>query len=231
MNLFVAAGFGFQDLNRAACAAASTRTMLNLAAMRSAGGPGFRWQVTNSGTVRDAILAWERRHDTMAGGYGSDPHGWRNALNFYGWGRAALIAGARVYDDYSYPSFGGAMKAAVRAMILTGKPVGLLGWRGSHAQMVTGYYGLAGNPFVKDSTGRYTNAFSVAGFYLTDPLRSSVAVNKPISYTALRLTTTYRLRFQRYYETDSNYDDPYTPGYRVSKTEWYARFTLILPIR
>ena len=42
---------------------------------------------------------------------------------------------------------------------------------------------------------------------------------------------TYKWRFQRYYEKDSRYDDPYTPGYRVSKTEWYCRFVLILPIR
>ena len=61
--------------------------MLNLVAMRSVGGVGFRWTPTNSGAVRDSILAWERKHDTLPGGYGSDPHGWRNALNFYGWGR------------------------------------------------------------------------------------------------------------------------------------------------
>ena len=58
------------------------------------------------------------------------------------------------------------MKAAVRALVATGKPVGMLGWRGAHAQMITGYYGLVGNPFAKDATGRYTNAFSVGGFYL-----------------------------------------------------------------
>ena len=41
----------------------------------------------------------------------------------------------------------------------------------------------------------------------------------------------YRLRFQRYYETDSRLDDAYTPGFRVSKSEWYKRFVLVLPIR
>jgi len=231
MNTFVATGFRFQDPNMAACTAASARSMLNFVAMRSVGGEGFLWIPTNSSVVRDAILAWERKHDTMAGGDGSDPHGWRNALNYYGWGAGALIAGARVYDDFSYSSYSSAMKAAVRALVATGKPVGMLGWRGAHAQMITGYYGLVGNPFAKDATGRYTNTFTVGGFYLSDPLRRSSAVNRPISYTGLAHTLTYKWRFQRYYETDSKYDDPYTPGYRVSRTEWYSRFVLILPVR
>jgi hypothetical protein len=231
MNTFVATGFKFQDPNLSACTAASVRSMLNFVASRSVGGDGFLWIPTNSSAVRDRILAWERRNDTMAGGTGSDPHGWRNALNYYGWGAGALVAGSRVYDDFSYSSYSSAMKAAVRALVATGKPVGMLGWRGAHAQMITGYYGLVGNPFAQDATGKYTNTFTVGGFYLSDPLRRSNAVNRTISYTGLARTLTYKWRFQRYYETDSKYDDAYTPGYRVSKTEWYSRFVLILPVR
>ena len=48
--------------------------------------PGSIWQPTRSGSVRDRILAWERSHDTMTVGSGTDPHGWRNALNYFGWG-------------------------------------------------------------------------------------------------------------------------------------------------
>ena len=231
MNLFVTSGFRFQNPNWAACTATSVRTMLNFIASRSVGGVGFGWRPTTSAAVRDQILAWERTHDTMAGGNGSDPHGWRNALNFYGWGAGALLAGTRVYDDFAYGTFDGAMKATVRALVATGKPVGMLGWRGAHAQMVTGYFGLVGNPFARNVAGQYTNAFSVAGFYVTDPLRESVVVNRALSYTAMRVTTNYRLRFQRYYETDSRYDDPYTPGYRVSRNEWYYHFVVILPVR
>ena len=231
MNVFVRAGFRYQDPNWAACTAASVQSMLNFVAYTSAGGSGFRWRPTTSGAVRDAVLAWERKHDTLPGGRGSDPHGWRNALNFYGWGPATLLAGARVYDDFAYSSYAGAMKAAVRALLATRKPVGVLGRRGEHAQMITGYYGLIGNPFARDATGAYTNSFTVGGFYLSDPLRSSNAVNRAISYSNFARTLTLRWRFQRYYETDSRYDDPYTPGYRVSKTEWYSRFVVILPIR
>jgi hypothetical protein len=231
MNLFVASGFRHQDPNMSACTATSVRSMLNFIATRATGGEGFMWTPTVSGSMRDRILAWQRSHDTLVGGRGSDPHGWRNALNYYGWGAGALVAGARVYDDFAFRTFDLAMKVAVRAIILTGKPVGMLGWRGAHAQMITGYYGLVGDPFAKDPTGRYRNAFSVAGFYVTDPLRRSKVVNRAIRFTTLRDTTNYRIRFQRYYETDSRYDDPYTPGYRRSRDEWYRRFVMILPVR
>lgn len=231
MNLFLSSQFRFQDPSWAACTAASVRSMLNFVAVRSTGGAGFLWRPTNSAVVRNRILAWERSHDTMVGGYGSDPHGWRNALNYYGWGAGTLQAGSRVYEDVAYSSYAGAMRDAVRALAATGKPIGLVGWRGRHAQMITGYYGLVGDPFATDAAGRYLNTFSVAGFYMTDPLRASRFVNRKISYLALRRTMTYRFRFQRYYQTDSPYDDPYTPGYRVSRAEWYGRYVLVLPIR
>jgi len=231
MNLFLAAQFRFQDPNWAACTATSVRSMLNFIAVHRTGGPGFVWRPNNWGSTRDHILAWERAHDTMSGGYGSDPHGWRNAMNDFGWGSGAMRAGSRIYEDVAVGTYDGAMKTAVRALIATRKPVGLLGWRGKHAQMLTGYYGLAGNPFARDAFGHYTNAFTVAGFFITDPLRASLEVNQKISYKALRYTTNYRKRFQRYYQTDSLLDDPYTPGFRVSKDEWYGRYVLILPIR
>ena len=231
MNLYVAGQFRFQDPNWAACTATAVRSMLNFIADRSTGGAGFLWIPTNSGVVRNRILAWERSHDTMAGGYGSDPHGWRNALNYYGWGPASLLAGSRIYEDAAYGTYAGAMRATVRALVATGKPVGLVGWRGRHAQMITGYYGLVGDPFATDAAGRYLDTFSVAGFYMSDPLRASSFVNRRISYTALRYTKTYRFRFQRFYERDSRYDDRYTPGYRVSRDEWYGKYVLVLPIR
>ena len=231
LNLYRSAGFRYQDPNYAACTATAVMDMLNFIKLGDHGGPGFRWSVNLSARKRDAVLAWERRHDTMAGGRGTDPHGWRNALNYYGWGSSALDAGARVYDDFSYATYGSAMKAAVRAMISTGKPVAMLAWAGRHAVMITGYYGLSGNPFAKDVAGRYANTFSVGGFYLSDPLRSAGRRNERISYARLAKTSYASLRFRRYRETDSPYDDRYTPGWRTSRSEWYAKWVLILPVR
>ena len=184
MNLFVASVFRFQDPNWAACTATSARSMLNFIKASGSGGKGFIWRTSISAVLRDRILAWERSHDTMTGGFGSDPHGWRNALNYYGWGPAALNGGAKVYDDRSFASYDYAMKAAVRAIAATRKPVGLLGWRGAHAQMVTGYYGLVGDPFEKDALGKYTNHFTVGGFYLTDPLRTLRGREPPLLLVA-----------------------------------------------
>jgi hypothetical protein len=231
MNLYVARGFAFQDPNMAACTAAAARSMLNFIALRQTGGDGFAWSVTNWNSVRDRILAWERAHDTLPGGTGSDPHGWRNALNYFGWGEGALDAGYRVYDDRAYGTYENAVRDAIRQLVRTKKPVGLLAWRGGHAQMMTGYYGLHGNPFARDSTGKYLNAFTVTGFYITDPLRKSGIVNRGVRWSTLKSSIDYTIRFQRYYERDSTQDDPYTPGFIPARDEWYKKFVLILPFR
>lgn len=231
LDLFVADGFRFQDPNYNACTSTLAMDMLNMIALRRTGGPGFVWTVRLGGAARDSILEWERTHDTLAGGNGSDPHGWRNALNYYGWGTAYMTTSNRVYEDYAYTSYERAIKAAVRAMIRYRKPVGIAAWRGTHAQMLTGYDGLSGYPFTVDANGRYTNDFSVTALYLTDPLRSSSTVNRRISYAGLGTTTNTRIRFQPYYETDSPYDDPYTAGTVRARDEWYGRWVIVAPRR
>jgi hypothetical protein len=231
LNLFMAAGFRYQDPNYYACTATSTMDVLNFIALSGRGGVGFRWKAALSDSTRDSILAWERTHDTLAGGNGSDPHGIRNALNYYGWGSGTLMAGYRVYDDVSFWTYDGAVKGAVRAMVRARKPVVLLAWAGQHAQMMVGYYGLVGDPFAKNSLGRYTNAFSVGGFYLADPLKSQAFVNKPISYSTLRFTTNPKFQYRPYLETDSPYDDPYSPGIKPARDEWYNRFVIVAPLR
>ena len=231
LDLFKAAGFRYQDTNWYACTATSAMDMLNFIRLGGQGGTGFRWTARLDASVRDSILAWERTHDTLAGGNGSDPHGWRNALNYYGWGSAALSSGSRVYEDYAYSSYERAVKAAVRAMIRYRKPVGIAAWRGTHAQMLTGYDGLVGYPFAVDDAGNYTNDFTIVAVRLTDPLKSSAVVDKRIAYTNLRSTSNTRVRFQPYYETDSPYDDPYTAGSVRARDEWFGRWVIVAPKR
>jgi hypothetical protein len=231
LNLFQAAGFRYQDTNYYACTATSVMDMLNFIALTGRGGADFRWTASLSGTKRDAILAWERTHDTMSGGNGSDPHGWRNALNYYGWGSSSLYEGTRHYNDYSYSTYGKAVKAAIRAMIRYRKPVGITAWQGRHAQMLTGYDGLVGDPFALDATGHYTNTFQVTALYLTDPLLADGMVNKRIGYVTLGASSSTRIRYAPYYETDSPYDDPYSSGWRKSRDEWYGRWVIVAPVR
>ncbi len=56
-------------------------------------------------------------------------------------------------------------------------------------------------------------------------------VNARISYSYFRAAANLKLRFRPYAQTDSPYDDPYTPGYRRSIDEWYGRFVIIAPVR
>jgi len=227
--LFATAGFRYQDPNYYACTATSVMDMLNFIKIGDQGGTGFKWEVRLGSAARDSILAWERTHDTLAGGNGSDPHGWRNALNYYGYGSAYLYTSARVYEDYSFSSYERAVKSAVRAMVRFHKPVGIAAWRGTHAHMLTGYDGLVGDPFAVDAAGKYTNTFTIAALFLTDPLEASAVVNKRVTYTTLGSTTNNRIRYQPYYETDSPYDDAYTAGVVRARDEWYGRWVTIAP--
>ena len=215
-------------------------TMLNTIALRGTGGTGFGWspyRVRNSANpanLRDmtSILAFERSHDTLrAASHGSDAHGWRNALNYYGWGSTAMTNPSRmVYEDRAYGSFGAAVKAAVKAIARYGMPVGMLGWAGGHAQVITGYVVVGANPAVSD-------AFSVQSVYLSDPLRSDRILNLRVSLAKLRAGNLH-YRFRAYRETDSPYRDPLKaallPG-SVAATrgasEWYRHWVLVVPVR
>ncbi|MBA2381048.1 MAG: hypothetical protein H0V73_02970 [Chloroflexi bacterium] len=239
-NLYVSKAFMYQDPYGSACTAAATMTMLNTIAYRHTGGTGFRWtptRVQNSSdrsNTRDmtSVLYFARAHDTLSpSGSGSDPHGWRNALNYYGWSLAAMTGSAKsIYRDLEFTSFDAAVHAAVRAIARHGMPVGIVTWAGRHAQVMTGYEVSGANPAESDS-------FTVRAVYISDPLRADGAVNLRVSYTTLK-SGTIRLRFQRYRETDSPYDDVYVGGWKRSSvaptrgpSEWYGKWVVILPVR
>jgi hypothetical protein len=237
-NLFRSSGFLYQDPYYTACTAAAAMMMLNFIDLADTGGDGFKWRLFRTKNASDprvtrdmtSILSFERSHDTLAvGSRGSDAHGWRNALNYYGWGSAAMIDPARrVYDDRAYSSFDAALKGAVTSIARYHKPVGLLAWAGGHAQVITGYVVTGEDPATSD-------AFVVNGLYISDPLRSNSLVNRSISRLSL-LQGSLRFRFRSYREIDSPLDDPYSAGWRRSSvrsmtSEWYARWVLVQPIR
>jgi hypothetical protein len=237
-NLFDARGFLYQDPYYTACTAASAMMMLNFIALAGTGGGGFRWTTHRTknnpdpADVRDltSVLRFERSHDTLApGSAGSDPHGWRNALNYYGWGIAAMTNPAlMVYEDRAFGGFDTALKTAVRAIARFNKPVGMLGWAGHHAQVIHGYVVTGEDPSVSSN-------FTVSAVYLSDPLRSDGFVNKLVSRANL-LGGNLRYRFQSYRAKDSPYDDPYEPGFLYSSvqspaSEWYRRWVIVAPVR
>ncbi len=240
-NLWVPSAFVYQDPYYTACTAASVMTLLNIIADRGAGGESFTWtpyrvkkDETNPSNHRDmtSILDFERANDTLRlASAGSDAHGWRNALNYYGWGAEVMDdPGVRVYDDRAYRTLTRAIRSTVKAIARYQMPVGILGWAGGHAQMVTGYVVTGADP-------RVSNQFTVRYLYLSDPLRQDRTVNRRISVEALR-SGPVRLRFQRYREIDSPLDDALTPGIRRSSvtptrgpSEWYHRWVIVRPVR
>ncbi|HEY3336712.1 MAG TPA: hypothetical protein VGK16_15900 [Candidatus Limnocylindrales bacterium] len=239
-NLYVSNAFLYQDPYYTACTAASAMHMLNTIAYRGTGGNGFAWrpsrvkQDPDSSNTRDmtSILAFSRRYDTLRStSAGSDAHGWRNALNYYGWGSGAMKdATRRVYEDRAYASFGSAMKSAVRAIARFNMPVGVLAWAGGHAQVITGYVVTGADP----ST---STKFTIRWIYLSDPLRESDIRNHRTGYSTMQ-DGALKYRFQWYRETDSPYDDPYTTGWirsavksTVGPSEWYHRWVLLVPVR
>ena len=135
-NLYTASGVLYQDPDYTACVATSTEMMLNFIA---ATGTAMTWQVSTSYSTEEQIATWDRANDTIVDtALGTDPHGWRNGLNYYGWGAYTDLSTA-VYEDLAYPSYDAAVKAAVMAIARYDKPVGILGWAGSHAQILNGY--------------------------------------------------------------------------------------------
>ena len=239
-NLFLRHAFLYQDPYYTGCTAASVMMMLNMIAYRGTGGDSFIWTPTRTKNSSDlantrdltSILAFERANDTLRPtSAGSDAHGWRNALNAYGWGETTMTdPSRRVYEDRAYPKRMRAIRVAIKSIARRGMPVGILGWAGGHAQVMTGYVVTGQDP-------RVSNHFKVRYVYLSDPLRKDKAINRRLSRRQLRYGPV-RLRFQWYRETDSPYDDPLTPGTIRSSvrpargpSEWYHRWVIVRPVR
>jgi hypothetical protein len=228
MNLYHSAVVRFQNPDWRACTAAATQSMLNLIAVDStevlpvrpgdATSTALRWHVDLAYSTQETILKFERKHMTMGlGAAGTDPHGWRNALNYYGWG--SLDAG--VYRDAAYPNFESAAMAVVRALARTGKPVGLLAWAGGHAQFVTGYEVTGGDPRVSDN-------FQIDAIYLTDPYRASDLRNVRVTYATWKSGPNY-IRFWPYWQTDYTVRDPIDG--QIGYKEWRNKFVIEEPTR
>jgi hypothetical protein len=239
-NLYRPGVLVYQDPYWTACTAAATMTMLNMTALTAGSHPidwtqyGVQASTTSPADPRamTSILAFERSHDTLnAGRPGSDPHGWRNALNYYGWGSAAMTgSGAMAYRDLAFTSWTAAVKYAVRSIARFNRPVGILANAGGHAQVMTGYVVTGSNPV-------YSNNFSIVAVWLTDPLRSHRMANLKVSAYNFRYGNV-NWRFQRYWQTDSHFDDPYMSGFirssvppSVGPSQWYGRWVIVAPIR
>jgi hypothetical protein len=208
----------WQDPDPYACTAAAALSMLNTIAYGGMDST-IQWQPTVSFSAQESILRFERAHMTMRkSSPGADPHGWRNALNYVGWG--SLDAG--VYRDVAYGSVDAAMKAAVSAVARFQKPVGVLSQSGRHAEVVTGYKVVGDDPH----TG--SMHFSIVGVYLTDPWRAARYRDAFMTYARWRWGFTW-LRFDQYRQFDSPYRDPIDG--RIGRSEWYGKWVTVEPVK
>jgi hypothetical protein len=207
----------WQDPDLTACTAASTESMLNTI-FYAATAPGLLWHPTTSYLTQETILAFERANMTMLGtSAGSDPHGWRNALNYFGWGSLTSAA----YRDSSYSSFDAAAKAAVSALARYHKPVGILSRGGHHAQVLTGY------EVTGDDPGTGSLNFAIVGVDLTDPYQSAGYRDTWVNLSDWR-SGSFSIQFSPYLETDSPYQDPIDG--QIGTSEWYQKWVIIEPV-
>jgi PKD repeat protein len=213
----------YQNPDMTSCVAASTLIMLNEVATQGRQGSGFSWTTSTTLTRQRSIIHWARAHDTLEPGPGgTDPNGWRNALNQYGWGDYQ-DPGTMTYAVFASTSYGATVKTAIMAMARYHRPVGILAWAGGHAQVLNGYVVYGQDPAVSSD-------FTVNYVYITDPLKRDALRNAKISYAKL-IHGPLKYRLRKYRQTDSPLDDPYTPGFLAADDGWYGRYVIVLPVR
>jgi hypothetical protein len=150
MSLFTRGDFVSQA-RRDWCVPASILSMINMIHVAQARRPPSQRELDR---LARRLSTWRLR------GAGSEPEGWAKTLNRLGYGPYVVRA------ERTRAS---AIRTAARAIRLTGRPVGLLVWRGAHAWVVTGFRASA-DPAL-------TDAFMVTHLSVLDPWyprRSSV---------------------------------------------------------
>ena len=151
------------------CTAASAQTMLNLILRRS----------DRSLLQQLRIIKYARAHDTLRFSAGSDPAGWARAVTHFGGG---------TYSWRTFSTRAAALRYAATRMLVTGKPAGLLVWKGHHAWTMTG--------FTSTSDPRTDPGALITGVYVAPPL---VGVDpRPNTYIPAASLGT----FARYMERD-----------------------------
>ncbi len=105
----------------------------------------------------------------------------REGANVIGWATGLSLQGAGPYKVVGATTLNEAMLIAARAMRRTGRPVGLLVWRGRHAWVMSGFH-ATGDPLLAGS--RVTAAMVEDPLY---PNRSSIWGASPAPGEALSL--------------------------------------------
>lgn len=153
------AGDFVSQTNDVQCIGASIQMMLNMVGSRD----------DRSTRTQASVQSLARQLSQLS----SDPqrriHRERRGASVRGWARALPQLGAGHYVLTSEAELDDALEVAARAIARTGRPVGLLVWRGRHAWVMTGFRATA-NP-LKDVPFRVTSVTVVDPWY---PRSSSI---------------------------------------------------------
>jgi hypothetical protein len=146
MNLLRQGDFVAQT-NFVQCVGASMQMMINMT--RAGGDRSAKTQLR----LQNLARRWS----------GPGPSGRvRQGASIRGWAAGLTILDAGPYKLVGDKTIQGVLRSAARAIRKTGKPVGLLMWRGRHAWVMTGFRATA-DP-------AKTSRFTVTGVYVADPL-------------------------------------------------------------
>ena len=112
------------------------------------------WSYNNRGPfLQHRLWRIARAHSLFKADGGADPYGWTTATS---------LARARPLHARRLSTMTGAVKAAARGIATTGRPAGIVVWRGTHAWVLTGFEATA-DP-------RATDDFRIISVRMADPL-------------------------------------------------------------
>src|SRR4051812_47979409 len=146
LNLYRPGDF-VRQTNLVQCVATSMQMMINMLEGSNDRTASTQLRLQNVARTYSDLLS------PRPGRKGASVWGWAAGLNDLGYGRYVVAA---------YPTIDDALHAAAHAIRFTGRPVGLLMWRGRHAWVMSGFRATA-DP-------RSTQNFRVTDVNVLDPL-------------------------------------------------------------
>jgi hypothetical protein len=130
------------EMNKVSCVPAAMLTMINIMS------PGADTRVA---TQAKLYTLARRLSPKSLKGPGAEPEGWAKGLSQMGFGQYVVDV---------QPTRVAAIHEAARALRLTGRPVGILAWRGAHSWVMSGFRATA-DPALTDN-------FKVTHVYIED---------------------------------------------------------------
>ena len=135
------------QMTREYCMAGAVQNMLNII------GPKADLTTDRQRQIGNLLVSLTTRQDSFNGGFG--PGGWALAMPKLGAGKYKLVVDSTLDQ---------ALRDAAVALADTGRPVGLLTWKGAHSWVMTGFRADA-DPLLFPDTFKLKGAFIVDPFY------------------------------------------------------------------